>query len=110
MNFMPMAFEVFGTWSDETIKLFKYLVNRASEVNGIHKSILHTYWATRLSTSLMKYNSQTIINKCANIHRFTTLQLNRTNATLLISFKIIITLLNSLDIIIYYHAFYKNLS
>ena len=67
MNFMPMAFEVFGAWSKETMSLFKFLIQQAADISGIPPSILHNYWAGRISTSLMKYNSLYIINKCSSI-------------------------------------------
>jgi hypothetical protein len=67
MNFMPMAFEVFGAWSKETCKLFKFLIQQAADISGIQTTILHNYWASRISTSLMKYNSLYIINKCNTI-------------------------------------------
>ena len=69
MNFMPMAFEVFGAWSSETCKLFKHLIKRASSIHGINESILHNYWSTRITMSLVKYNSKILINKCANIYQ-----------------------------------------
>ena len=67
MNFMPMAFEVFGAWSKQTCCLFKHLIRRAASIHGINASVLHNYWTTRITMTLVKYNSKLLINKCASI-------------------------------------------
>ena len=56
-----MAFEVFGAWSNETCNLFKHLIKRASLIHGINESVLHNYWSTRITMSLVKYNSKMLL-------------------------------------------------
>ena len=69
MKFMPCAFESFGAWSESFTKLFNSWIERM-EMRGLNKHTQQIYWSRRISCTIQKFNSRTIINKIAEISAF----------------------------------------
>jgi hypothetical protein len=60
IDFMPLAFEMFGATSDLFDKLFKKLTRAAADANDLPYSVMFSYWQRRLSTTLQIYNAKII--------------------------------------------------
>ena len=59
-DFMPMAFEIYGTCSEKFKSFLKKMVTAASEVNHVPYSILLNYWRKRFSVTLQTFNARLI--------------------------------------------------
>ena len=76
VDFIPLAFEMFGATSDLFINFFKRLARLAADVNDIHYSVMHSYWQKRLSTTMQKYNAKILQHSQNKIARVTGLLRN----------------------------------
>ena len=61
-TFIPLAFETYGTYSNQTENLVKRLVGVAKDIHHCDFSSLLNYWRRRFSSTLQYFNAQ-IINE-----------------------------------------------
>ena len=59
-DFMPMAFEIYGTCSEKFESFLKKMVTAASEVTHVPYSVLLNYWRKRFSIALQTFNARLI--------------------------------------------------
>ena len=59
-NFMPMAFEIYGTCAEKFESFLKKMVKAASAVNHVPDSVLLNYWRKRFSVTLQTFNARLI--------------------------------------------------
>lgn len=67
VTFMPMAFDVYGSWSEAFHRVFKKLALFVAEVHDIPVASVMSYWTARISHAIYMVHAQCFRYKISNL-------------------------------------------